>query len=110
MAFVTKTPFQAFGDKTADRGLLRNRVLRVRPSRRRWLPLATGFIAGAALALGLAQADHEPADRQAAPPAPLNERPYVPPVRIGMGADIPVSGARAPLRDSAALRRDGEAS
>jgi len=79
-----------------------------------------GFVAGGALALGLAQAGRgvpnpsplprAPADREAAPPRPLNHHPYVPPVRIGMGADIPISGAGAPSRDSAALRRDGEAS
>jgi hypothetical protein len=89
-------------------------------SRRLWLPLAAGFIAGGALALGFAQAGRgvpnpaplprSPADREAAPPRPLDHHPYVPPVRIGMAADVLISGAGAPSRDSAALRRDGEAS
>ena len=89
-------------------------------SRRDWLPLIAGFIAGAALLFGLAQADRAdpvpvaPADRQAAPPAahptPLNQTPYVPPIRIGLRTDVPNSGVSAPFRDSAVLRRDGESS
>jgi hypothetical protein len=59
----------------------------------RWLPLGAALIAGAALSLDFVQPNVErpapaaPAERQAAPPAPrsapLNQRPYIPPIRIG---------------------------
>src|SRR5208282_450314 len=89
-------------------------------SRRGWLRRVAVFIAGAALSFCLAQADGaDPvsaakADRQAAPPAPqpapLNQTPYVPPIRIGLRTGVPISGVSAPFRSSAASRRDGELS
>jgi hypothetical protein len=88
-------------------------------SRRGWFPLIAVLIAGAAL-FCLAQAHGAdpvpvaPADRQAAPPAaqptPLNQTPYVPPIRIGLRTGMPVSGVSAPFRGSAVLWRDGESS
>jgi len=89
-------------------------------SRRSWLALIAGLIAGAALSFCLAQADGAdpvpgaPVDPQAAPPVlrpmPLNQTPYVPAIRIGLGTDLPNSGVSAPFRDSAVFRRDGESS
>jgi hypothetical protein len=88
--------------------------------RLRWLPLVAALIAGAALSWDLAPrnlartAPAAPAERHAAPPAPhsapLNQTPYIPPIRIGSSEAPPVPGASAPLRDSAALWRDGESS
>jgi hypothetical protein len=82
--------------------------------------MIAALIAGAALSLDLAQrnlwrsAPAAPAERQAAPPeprsAPLNQTPYIPPIRIGSSEAPPNPGAFAPLPDSAAQRRDGESS
>lgn len=89
-------------------------------SRRSWLPLIVGLIAGGALSFCLMRDDGSdpvpaaPADREVGPPAsfptPLNQTRYVPPIRIGLRSDIPILGASAPVRDSAAQRRDGELS
>ena len=86
----------------------------------RWLPMIAVLVAGAALSLDLAQrtlvrpVPATPAERHAAPPAPvsspLNQTPYIPPIRIGSSGAPPIPGALAPLRDPAALRRDGELS
>jgi hypothetical protein len=85
-------------------------------SRRGWLPLIAGLVAGAALLFCLARAEGAdpvpvaPADRPAAPPAPLNQKPYAPPIRIGLMTHVPISGVSAPFRGSAAFWRDGESS
>src|SRR5271165_1017799 len=86
------------------------------------LSLAAGFLAGAGLALGLAQAGRgasesaAPTDRREAPPTRIDGRRYVPQIRIGMGSDalnlpilsgLPISGASAPARGSADFRRNG---
>ena len=91
-----------------------------RESGRGWISLVAGFVVGAALSFCAAQAGRAvsvpaaPADRQDAPPpshsSPLRQTPYAPPIRIGSGAQAPISGATAPLRDSAVLRRNGELS
>jgi hypothetical protein len=79
-----------------------------------WLSLAAGFLLGAALTLvGLAQgglAHSTPIDRRPALPAPPTERPYVPPMAIGMVFGISISGAPAPARGSAVSWRNGEVS
>ena len=86
-----------------------------------WVSLSAGLLAGAGLALGLALAQHDgtgpgtPAERNAAPrPAPgqgrPQERPYVQPILVGMGAVNSIAGASALPRGSAAFWRDGEAS
>ncbi len=89
------------------------------------LSLVAGFVAGAGVALGFAQASRSgsesaaPADRRESPPTRLDERPSVPPIRIGMGSDAsnlpilsssPISGASAPTRGSAYFWRNGGAS
>jgi hypothetical protein len=79
-----------------------------------WLSLTAGFLLGAMLALvGLAQgglAHSTPVDRRPASPATPNERPYVPPIAIGMQFGNSISGAPAPARGSAVSWRNGEVS
>lgn len=95
----------------------------VKGLRLRWFPLVAALLAGAALLMDLAQRDPArsvpaaPAERQAAPPAqrsapaaPLNQTPYIPPIRIGSSEAPPNPGAFRAARDSATLRRDGESS
>src|SRR5271165_6636399 len=114
MSLMAQLPSAAFGDPSG-RGLLPKRPTG-RAWRRFWLSLTAGFLAGAGVALDLAQADRAgsgaatPPYHRAAPPTPANERPYVQPIGIGMGPDYPISGVRAPSRGSAAFWRDGEVS
>ncbi len=119
MTFVTRAPFPAFSGEAAVAGLSGKCVSRLGLSPRLRLPLAAGLIAAAALALGVAEIERgageptppaaAPANR-AAPQMPVNERPYVPPIRIGLWSGASNSGALAPSLGSAALRRVGEAS
>jgi hypothetical protein len=81
-----------------------------------WLSLSAALLAGAFVGLGLAQAERDrsesatPTDRQEAPPASDQERPYAQPIRIGMGSDNSITGALAPPRGPAVFWRNGEAS
>lgn len=76
-----------------------------------WLPLAFGFLLGAAFAAGLAEANRNAVDPTRSDPViippTVTPHSYAPPIRIGTARLIPVSDAVAPARGSAALRRDG---
>jgi len=116
MTLATRIPFSALSGEAAVAGPAEKAASRLGLSPRLRLPLAAGFIAGAGLALGLAEIERgagEPAAapaNPAAPQMPVNERPYVPPIRIGSWSGASNSGALAPSLGSAALRRVGEAS
>ena len=103
MTLVAKFPSPALGVR--DR--LRTRGARV------WLPLVIGFVLGAALALAVAQANRNPLDPARSDPIyippTVTPHPYAPPIRIGKARLLPISGALAPVRGSAAFpRRDGD--
>ena len=77
-----------------------------------WLPLAFGFLLGAAFAVALAEANRSAIDPARSDPViippTVSPHPYAPPIRIGTARVIPASDAAAPARGFAALRRDGD--